>query len=468
MSSSVNSLWAGKAGNPLRSIPGMNIIAFLLIGAAFLSALDVSLMPLAVAVAASILLYVGYRHPIGSLGIFLAFMPIFPLAYLLCKFFGPSTVKILGGCDRIILLLLVCFLWLRNRLTLAVPDLFLAATFVLALSRYAFDGALLPLFSDFNFIIAYVAGRVTVLNTQQESLWARRAVWIVAILSLIGMVEVFYIGDAPRTALYLSVAEGATDAGALNGTFHADQFAGLRESSTMLGPLQFASLCMATVIIWLVFCQSPIAACLVAAGLICSVTRSAWLGTAVAIPVLAVAMHKQKKLILLVVLSLALFAALIPILNLGDFLLLNRRGQDASMEGHKNSVVVGLDYIKDHPLGAGPGNAGSYATKENVLGVFIENSYATFAAEYGIVTCLCFIGFLVSALSACWRARPRKVGYVAVGILVGFATVMMVAPLHEDFPLATWIWFPVGLAVRASQAARNRQHELAAFLLTEY
>jgi hypothetical protein len=41
-------------------------------------------------------------------------------------------------------------------------------------------------------------------------------------------------------------------------------------------------------------------------------------------------------------------------------------------------------------------------------------------------------------------------GYAAVGIVVGFGVVMMLAPLHQDFALATWIWFPIGLAIRSS------------------
>jgi hypothetical protein len=55
-----------------------------------------------------------------------------------------------------------------------------------------------------------------------------------------------------------------------------------------------------------------------------------------------------------------------------------------------------------------------------------------------------------------WRARTQ-LGYAAVGILLGFGVVMMFAPLHLDFPLAVWIWFPVGLAVRSSVALQDRR-----------
>jgi len=55
-----------------------------------------------------------------------------------------------------------------------------------------------------------------------------------------------------------------------------------------------------------------------------------------------------------------------------------------------------------------------------------------------------------------WRQKTR-LAYVAIGIVLGFGTVMVFAALHDVFPLACWLWFPIGLAIRyASQhSARN-------------
>jgi len=445
----------GKIESPFTSAFGFSI-GFILLLSFFLNQLGVPLVPLALVFGSAVCLWLVFRHPVGSLGLFLAVMPLYPLTFLLGKFFEPSYATFLAGCDRVGLLLLTCLLLCRNRITLTTPDWFLMAAFFMAVVRLSFDGTVLPLLSDFNFIIAYAAGRVTILTPQQEKSWAKRAVWIVALLSVVGMGEVFLIGDAPRTLLYLSVAEGATDAKGLNATFHADGFVGLRESSTMFGPLQFASLCLAAVVFWWVYCRNPLAAVMVAAGLICSLTRSAWMGTAVAISALAVLMRNAKRLLLFGVLFLSLLAASLPLLGLGDFLTRNKTGEDYSMQGHKESILDGLKFIAEHPFGVGPGNAGSYATKENANGVFIENTYETLAAEYGILTSICFLGFIVSALITSWRIR-REIGYVAFGILVGFATVIFVSPMHQDFNLATWIWFPVGLAVRSSLASKGAQ-----------
>jgi hypothetical protein len=448
---SVGSQSVTKAENPFASAFGISGIIFVLLAAVFLRVLGVPLTAFTLLLATAAFLWMAFRYPMTALGAVLAFMPLYPMAILLGRFFGPPYMMsdAVKACDRVILLLVTCILWWRNGIKLKAPDWFLLAAFGLATVRLAFGGTLLPLLSDFNLMIAYGAGRVAVLTARQEQSWARRAVWIVAVLSVLGMTEVFILGEAPRTILYLAVAdERETGQGVLNATFHAEGFTGLRESATMIGPLQFASLCMVALIVWWVYRRNPWPGVAIAAGLICSVTRSAWLGTVLAIPLLAVVMKQKKRFLLYAALALALFIASIPVVGLGDYLLAARKGEDPSAQGHQESLIVGMEYALDHPLGSGPGNTGMYGTKNNSNGVFIENTYLTLAAEYGILTSICFIGFLVSALRVVWPQRTQ-LGYAAVGILVGFAAVMMVVSLHDVFNLASWIWFPVGLAVRS-------------------
>src|SRR5258705_8602121 len=122
-------------------------------------------------------------------------MPLYPMTFLLAKFFGPAYIASFEGCDRAVILLLTCVLWWRNGIKLRAPDWFLLACFGLAMIRLGFDGKLLPLLSDFNLMIAYAAGRVAVLTANQEQSWARRAVWIVAILAMLGLIEVFIFGE---------------------------------------------------------------------------------------------------------------------------------------------------------------------------------------------------------------------------------------------------------------------------------
>ena len=441
-----------KRENPFATAFGISVIVFVFLAAVFLHVLGMPLTGPVLILSAGALFLAAFRYPIPALGTVLSLMSIYPLAFVLAKFFGPSYVASLQGSDRIALLLVTVILWYRYGVKFTFPDRLALAAFLLALIRLSFGGTLLPLLNDFDFLIPYAAGRMALLTASQTQTWARRAVWIIAVLAIFGMIEVFIIGDGPRTVLYVAAAEGATEGGALNAVFHAEGFAGLRESSTMFGPLQFASLCMVALIVWWVYHRNPLPGMAIAAGLICTVTRSAWLGTCLTVPFLAIVMRQKRRFLVYAALGLALFLASIPALGLSDYLFATKTGQDPSAQGHLTDVIRGTAYVLEHPFGFGPGNAGMYAFKNNTHAIFIESTYLTLAAEYGIATSLCFIGFLASALWIALRLRTQ-IGYAAGGILVGFGAVMFFAAMHDVFSLACWVWFPVGLAVKSSAIA---------------
>lgn len=146
---------------------------------------------------------------------------------------------------------------------------------------------------------------------------------------------------------------------------------------------------------------------------------------------------------------LTLFVAAIPILGLTDYLQSARAGDDPSAQGHFESVVDGISYTAHHPFGVGPGNAGKFAVQDESNAFAVENSYLTFAAEYGVITTILFCAFLATTVHALWRRR-EPVAYAAIGSVIGFSAVMMFAALHDVFPLACWLWFPVGLAIRSA------------------
>lgn len=425
---------------------------FVLVFSAFLYLLGVPLTAFSLLLVGTVLLWIAFRHPITALGAVLAFMPIYPMAFLLAKFFGPGYVASFEGCDRVVLLLLVFVLWRRNGVKLVAPDWFLLACFGLAMFRLVFGGKLLPLLSDFNLMIAYAVGRVAVVTVNQEKVWARRAVWIVAILAMVGLIEVFIIGEVPRSILYFAVAEhGTIESGGLSNSFHAFGYSGLREASTMFGPLHFAPLCMVAILIWWVYLRNPLPAAMVAVGLICTVTRSAWLGTAVALPLLAILTKQTRRFSMYAGVAITLFAISIPVLGLGDYLFATKRSEDPSAEEHRRVIYESADFISEHPLGVGPGNAGRWAYETFSIdnAFFVDDTYLTIATQYGIPTVLCFLGFLLTALRLSWQ-QGTHMGNLAVGILVGLGVIMTVFNAHDIFPLACWIWFPVGLAVRSS------------------
>ena len=437
-------------GRALLFCLGASSVAFL----GLLRLFGVPLVPFALASGLVFLLWLAFRYPMMGLAGFLALIPAYTLIFLLAKYFDPNYIGALEGCDRVVLLLFTFILWRRNGIKLVLPDWLLLACFGLAVIRLFFSPGLLALLTDFNFIVAYAAGRVTALPPEQEKSWANRGVWIIAIISVIGLVEVLFVGEGPRTVLYLAVANGGTSGLHLDAAFHADQYFGLRESSTMFGPLQFAPLCMAALVIWWVYSRKIVPAILITAGLVCSVTRSAWLGTVAAITVLAALTGQGKRLLWYGAVALALFLAAIPILGLSDYLLSTKTGQDPSSQSHRESLLGGLEYTLAHPLGTGPGSVGKFAVKQDENAAGIEDTYLTLGAQYGIAALACFASFLLSILRLLWHERTLR-AYTAIGIIVGFGTVMMFAALHDVFPLACWLWFPVGLAVRSASEKKR-------------
>jgi O-antigen ligase len=192
---------------------------------------------------------------------------------------------------------------------------------------------------------------------------------------------------------------------------------------------------------------------MLAVGLLCSLTRSAWLGTVLSLLLLSIVMGQMKRFALHASLGLALFAVSIPLLGLGDYLFATKTGEDLSEKGHRDSVFSGLQYVAEHPLGGGNEKIGPRRAEENSNAFLVENTYLAFATEYGIIGLFCFLGFIFCAVLLVWR-QQSPLGYGSLGILFGVGLVMLVFNLHDDRRLACWEWFPIGLAVRAAIADR--------------
>src|SRR5438309_5812985 len=120
------------AGQPLQK-PGsasplaliVCAIASSLLFAALLYLFGISPVPLLLALGMAALLWFAYTYTVACVGAFLAFMPFFPMFFLLAKFSGPSYVAQLEGIDRAVLLLLAVLLLIRNRVRLIQPDILL-------------------------------------------------------------------------------------------------------------------------------------------------------------------------------------------------------------------------------------------------------------------------------------------------------------------------------------------------------
>jgi hypothetical protein len=414
-------------------------------------------------------LWVVFNYPVNALGIALAYIPFDFMVIALGKFLGFTHMTVISVLDKeVLLLLLAVILWRRNGFKPVAPDWFLLACFLLALARTLLGGTLSGLALDLEFIIPYTVGRVTVLSVKQVDIWARCAVWVAALLSVLGMFEIFVLGEGPRTMLYLAI-DSETEGGQLTSPFHGIGSTGMREAATMVGPNGFAALCMIALVIWWVYCRNPVPGAMIAGGLICTVTRSGWLATAVAIPLLAVTMRQTKRLALYVTCVFALFLAAIPALNLSDYLHFSRTGQDESAQFHQETILSGLEYNIDHPFGSGNETVNATASRQNSGVIYFETTYSDVAAAYGIPTAFCFLGFLCAAVRMLWKNRT-PLGYAATGILVGMCVVMAFTIPLNDRRLICWAWFPVGLAIRCAidrtMPESQEQQTLPARLMT--
>ncbi len=402
--------------------------------------------------------WVIFRYPIGVLGALLAFMPVDYMVIEIGKFFDlPYMTLVSGFTKEVPLLLLLFILWRRNGFKPVAADWFLLALFTISAVRTVFDGTLVNWVTDFQFVLPYFVGRVTVLTAEQQSRWATRAVWIIAVLAILGMSEVFIFGEGPRTALYLAT-DSVTENGTLTAAFGGVGMVSMREASTMVGPAYFGALCMIALVLWWVYLRNPVPAGMLAAGLICSVTRSAWIGTAVAITFLAFAMKQWRRLGLYAALGLGLLVASIPILGLSDYLYYSKTGQDSSAQLHQASIMTGVELMGENPLGTGNRTVGARVADENSNAAWVETTYLAFGAEYGIAAAICFLGFYLSAMWRAWR-NQSQLGYATVAIMAGLGVMMLVLLMHMDRRFTCWVFFPIGLAVRAApQAVKSWWH----------
>jgi hypothetical protein len=191
--------------NPYSSSLRVSGLAFVLILAASLSLIVSPLLVLAT-LAAAVFLWAIVRRPTTVLGVVLAFMPLDFMAIALGKFFNLPHMTLVSLCTKEIpLFLLAAVLLRRNGFHPTAPDCWLFGCFSIACVRTLFGGTWFALWTDFNFVLPYFIGRMTILSESQERAWAKCAVWIAATLSMLCLVELFIIGDGLKNLFYFAL-----------------------------------------------------------------------------------------------------------------------------------------------------------------------------------------------------------------------------------------------------------------------
>ena len=391
-------------------------------------------------------LYLCWRWPVGVIAVILVLAPFQPLPTMIAKVAGLDWAVAVSSLKELGLLTAVAVLAWRARPKLGPLDFILGtllgwAIFV-SIIRPNPD-TLISLKDDFEFVLAFWAGRLIVLRGS----WVRVGLWTAGVVALLGLIEFFIVGPEPRMLLM-----GVTDAQDLGYSFQADSFSGMRAASTLASPLEFGAFCTLGLLVFAAFHDRLgkkylIPALLLALGVLVSITRMAWVGAALGLVLVA---YRQRRLMHLAVIGLitvpVLMATLVPYLDLNDYIARTIARTDVSEQGHVASLAEKSAYVLTHPLGNGAGSVGPRAAARNSKAIEVESAFLMFGIAYGWPGFLLFSGFYVTVALTLVR-KQSILGLAAAAVAVAMVFMLGVSPIHVEFPLNSWAWMLFGSAI---------------------
>lgn len=194
---------------------------------------------------------------------------------------------------------------------------------------------------------------------------------------------------------------------------------------------------------------------LVFGGLLCTLSRAAYIAFIPAVLVASAFYGKSKKAAKYLVGIIILVAIIAPFAfkRLAE----TSMQTDPTTRGHYMSIVAGLELLKDHPLfGVGIGNYPDYYLKytNDVRGLprSPHNSYLAIGSEAGIVTLLLFLAIHYFAFRELWKSseRQRALGnrknlfFIAAtaGALSAFCIIGLFHTLHYS----KYLWILLAIA----------------------
>jgi hypothetical protein len=366
-------------------------------------------------------------------GLVLCALPFLPFPTIAAQVAGVPYIHAISATKEV--LLVICAIRMRKNMTWHRRDLLLLGTLVFAAVAYFFHPNAWGLKDDFGFVLAYVAAKGLRIDARK---WAKRAIWIVAVVAVIGVVEFAIIGPEPRLLLL-----GASDSSQLEPSYRAEDFSGVRASSTLSGPLGFAALCAASLGL-VAAIGGVVPGGTILLGLICTITRSGWLG---AFLVLALAGLKSGKLFryaaAVLVFALAIGMA-VPLLGLTDYVRSSLSGKAGSFQVHAESLRFAYSKVISRPFGSGPGTVGPGAIVRSSSAINVESGYLNVGMQYGVFALFLFIGFCLASFAACWRGASKE-SLAAALMLAVWLWLLCVGPEHTDFVTGSWVWAAVAI-----------------------
>jgi O-antigen ligase len=236
---------------------------------------------------------------------------------------------------------------------------------------------------------------------------------------------------------------------------------GIRTPSTLGGPNQFGAflilpLCLSVAMMvkrWR-WWQIPLTLVLVG-GIAVSYSRSAWLGAAIGVLMILLALVRSKRALLVIVIILgvigtsAIYFSFNTIKNSDLSYYLLHQSTDAqyssnSTTQHETAFSLALTTLKRHPWGFGLGSSGPASFHGGVANI-PENYYLQLALETGVIGLLAFLGIIGVLGWRLFRERHRSLIALALfGALVGLSVENLFLHGWADSSTAFVFWIMAG------------------------
>jgi hypothetical protein len=372
------------------------------------------------------------------------------LAALAVALWGARRVPFDTWADRLALgyAAVVVLYWL-------LPQSWLGGDATAKGELYALRHHLLP-------VAAYLLGRLLVLSAPQ---WRRLGLVLVVLAGAIaawGVVDAYVVPlswwrDSGVPGWYgeqLGLTYECLSGLPENWIFNTgDEGNPLRRVvSTFLSPLA-AGYLLVTVLLSVASRRGPSAwtvavGAVAYAGLLWTHTRSAFIGLAVGLVVLAVAQRRRAPVVLAAgsVAAAAVFLAVYPSIGpstsytAGELACLRANaalegstggalsGGEASTESHLRNLRDGIETVLRHPWGYGLGNAGVSAKRTGAEIKAGESTYTELGVDTGLVGALVLLTWLASLVVALWRRVPWLAASVSSIAVIGIQTDVIGVP----------------------------------------
>ncbi len=203
-----------------------------------------------------------------------------------------------------------------------------------------------------------------------------------------------------------------------------------------------------------------ICAMLAIMALIFSFSRSAWLGTALAVFLVfyfKLPSNRLRKLVIMTVFGLIVLFGLSFVIfknnttyqNLVFHYSSHSAAATSSDGNHLNALETGLIHVLQNPLGSGTGTAGPASIYNLKPPVISENFYLQIGVEQGWLGLFVFGLIIIYVLIGLWQNKQSQLSFILFCALVGICLVNLFLPEFADDTISYVLWIPIGLLLAA-------------------